>query len=118
MQTLQIFEKGKPREQVTVPSNAFRLLVDILTQMADGNSVSILPIHPELTTQEAADFLNVSRPYLVQILEEGKIPFRKVGTKRRILAKDIFAFKEKNEAERLNTLEKLTYEAQKLCMGY
>ncbi|MBH1988723.1 MAG: helix-turn-helix domain-containing protein [Myxococcaceae bacterium] len=86
--------------------------------MANGNSVTVLPVQAELTTQEAAELLNISRPYLVQILEEGKIPFRKVGTKRRILAKDIFDFREKVEAERFCVLEKLANEAQKLGMGY
>ena len=71
-----------------------------------------------MTTQIAADLLNVSRPYLLSLLEQGKIPHRKVGTKRRILMKDILAFKEKTAKQRLKTLEVLAKQAQDLNMGY
>src|SRR5262245_30074735 len=70
-----------PSQQIVVPAPAFELLVSILAEMANGNGVTVMPIHAELTTQEAANFLNVSRPYLVKLLEEGQIPFRKVGTR-------------------------------------
>lgn len=71
-----------------------------------------------LTTQEAANLLNVSRPYLITSLEEGKLPYRKVGTRRKILFEDLMNYKGKDDAERLKILNKLTEEAQDLDMGY
>ena len=68
------------RDEITDPVAALRLLVDILAQMAEGNAVTIMPIHPELTTQRAADFLNVSRPHLVGRLERNDIAFRKLSS--------------------------------------
>lgn len=78
--------------QVELPPSAVKLVFAILSEMAEGNSLTLIPSHAHLTTQEAADMLNVSRPYFVKLLEEGKIPFEKVGTRRRVLASDVMAF--------------------------
>lgn len=108
----------KKGTMIKVPPSVFRMLLTILTQMAAGNAVTIIPIHKELTTQEAAELLNVSRPYLIQLLEEGKIPFRKVGTRRKILFQDLMEYKKIDDTERSKILDKLAEEAQKLNLGY
>jgi excisionase family DNA binding protein len=105
-------------QEIEVPVSALKMLVDILDEMAQGNAVSIVPIHAELTTQEAADFLNVSRPYLVGLLEGGLLPFHKVGTHRRVKFRDLMAYREKSQSARRNALSALTKEAQELGMGY
>jgi excisionase family DNA binding protein len=115
---LRIQPEDAPEESVSIPESAFRLLNDILTQMAKGNAVTLIPIHAELTTQQAANILNVSRPYLVEQLEKSVIPHRKVGTHRRILFKDLMEYKETLDRKRLKTLDELAAQAQELNMGY
>jgi excisionase family DNA binding protein len=105
-------------EDLIVPGYALNLLLDILTEMAKGNAITVMPVHAELTTQEAAGILNVSRPYLINLLEKNIIPFRKVGTHRRILAEDIFSYKDKIDKDRLEALSQLVSESQELDMGY
>jgi len=113
-----LVKKGKEQDSIYLPASALQLLVVILSQMAKGNAVTLLPVHAELTTQEAADLLNVSRPFLVTLLEEGKIPFRKVGARRRVLARDVLDYKEEIDNKRKKTLAELSNEAQKNNMGY
>lgn len=111
-------EQDDAKEAIAIPMSAFRLLADILTQMAMGNAVTLIPIHAELTTQQAADILNVSRPFFVHLIDEGKIPFRKVGTHRRILFQDVMQYKQQIDRDRLKALEELSLQAQELNMGY
>jgi len=86
--------------------------------MAQGNAVTVIPVHANLTTQEAADFMNVSRPFLIGLLEAGKIPFAKVGSHRRIRFEDLMKFKTSTEARRREIMEELAQQAQEEGMGY
>ncbi len=110
--------KLNENETITLPTSVLPQLTEILSQLAQGNNVKILPIKQELTTTEAAEILNVSRPYVVELLESGKIPFRKVGVRRRILSQDLMAYKQHIDANRRSVLAELTAQAQELNMGY
>lgn len=105
-------------EQVIIPDKAFSILVDVLSKMSEGKSVTILPSETELTTRQAADMLRVSRPHLVKLLESGKMPFKKVGSHRRILLNDLIEYDEKLRQNRENQLIFLTKQAQELSLGY
>lgn len=100
---------------ITVPVQAIQMLADILGQMALGQAVSIVPVNKELTTQEAADLLNVSRPYLIdQLLVPRKLPFRWVGNRRKIHLKDVLLYKHQQEAETDRIMAELAALSQNL----
>ncbi len=109
---------GNTNDEIELPEGAVRLLVDILVNMAEGNAVTLIPVHAELTTQQAADFLGISRPFLIRLLEEGVIPYHKVGTHRRVCFEDVRDYKKRMLEERESALEALAAEAQSLDMGY
>jgi excisionase family DNA binding protein len=99
---------------VPLPASAARLLVDVLTNIGDGNAVLVLPMHREVSTQQAADLLNVSRPYLIGMLERRELPFRQVGTRRRVQLEDVLAYKARQAERRRRVLDELTAQAEDL----
>ena len=117
-QSIRVIDAAGEHEAVRLPTATYRLLIDILSEMAQGNAVSLIPVHAELTTQEAADMLNVSRPHLVKLLDGGTIPFHKVGTHRRVYYQDLVSYKNRIDADRTKALEELATQAQELNMGY
>jgi len=112
---LDLREMNPPQEPaIKIPASAAHLLVQILDEMSKGNAVKLIPVHSELTTQEAADLLNVSRPTLIRLLDEGKIEFHKVGTHRRVPFKSALAYKRQIETERKAVLAELAAYDQEL----
>jgi excisionase family DNA binding protein len=111
---LGVVEPDGQSETVSIPTSAFRLLLTILAEMASGNAVRLIPHQAELTTQEAAELLNTSRPYLVRLLDDGRIPFHKVGTHRRVLFKDVMDYKSEHRRARRGALDRLSALNQEL----
>lgn len=117
-QRIDIVDDEQRSHTVELPVFALRLLDEILGELAMGNAVKVVPIHAELTTQEAADLLNVSRPHLVKLLDESAIPHTKVGRHRRVKFADLMAYKQRRDAESRQAMDELAAQAQELGMGY
>lgn len=101
-----------------LPPKVLRLIADLLGSLAQGKAVAIVPKELDVTTQEAAMFLSVSRPYLVRLLEEGKMPYHKVGTHRRIRFEDLILYKQERTKISGDALQELVDQAQELGLGY
>ncbi len=106
------FAEGQ--ESVILPSKSLAMFSYLLEAMAAGHGVMIFPLHTELTTMEAADILNVSRPYLVKLLEANEIPYHKVGRHRRIRMEDLLAYKEKTDRESRAAMDELVALSEEL----
>jgi excisionase family DNA binding protein len=106
---------GKPDQQsLRIPDKAMKLLIAILSNMAEGKDTAVVSADTYISTQEAADYLKVSRPHLVDLLEGGDIPFIKVGTHRRVKFSDLIAFGKKLKRSRMQGLKFITQESQRL----
>ncbi len=104
--------------EIALPPQAVEVLAEVLTHLAEGKEVTVAAHPAEMTTQQTADFLRVSRPFLVNLLERGEIPFRKVGSHRRVLFEDAARYKRRVDEKRLKILEELAAQAQELGLGY
>jgi excisionase family DNA binding protein len=111
---VQVAAAGREITSFDLPPLVARLLTDILNETAAGRAVTLLPFPEEITTQQAAQLLNVSRPFVVGMIERGELPARMVGNQRRLLLKDVLAYREENRAKRRETLRELTELDQEL----
>ncbi len=103
---------------IAVPREALAIMIEVLRQMTHGGASALVPIDKELTTQQAADMLHVSRPFVIGLLGSGVIPSSKVGRHRRVKALDIVTYKQADELTRTARLDELTAEAQRLGLGH
>lgn len=113
-QKISIQDAHDVAHQIELPTSALRLLLSILGELATGNAVQVVPVQAELTTQEAANILNVSRPHMVKLLEDGELPFHKTGRHRRIFFADLMKFKEMRKRESIQAMHELTELSQEL----
>ena len=117
--TVRLTVDGDDAEQVDLPPSAVRLLLNLLEEMSSGHAISLIPTHAELTTQQAANLLNVSRPHLItNLLANGELPYRYVGTHRRIRFEELMAYQRSRNERQDKALDALVDQAQELGMGY
>jgi excisionase family DNA binding protein len=109
---------GPDGERIDLPDSAFEALKLIIDAMALGQSVTLVPEDKELTSQEAADILHVSRPHLIKLLDRGELPFHRAGTHRRIKIEDMLAYRDRRDIERQAALDKLARLSEELPGGY
>lgn len=100
-------DSAKAMEPISLPANIFKTIIDLLVEMGNGNAVAVVPVNSELTTQQAADLLNVSRPHLIKLLEQDKLKYRMVGTHRKLRGSDVLAYKDKTNMARREALTRM-----------
>jgi excisionase family DNA binding protein len=101
-----------------LPDSVLMLVRQILTEMAQGHAVSLSALPKELSTQQAATVLGVSRPFVIKLMDEGQLAYRKVGSHRRVMLDEVMVYMEGTRVKRLAGLAELTAEAQELGLGY
>lgn len=117
-QQLQVLDQDGKKHRVEIPASALKLLIEVLIQLGQGNSVNIIPVHAELTTQEAADLLNMSRPTFIKLLDNKELPYSRKGNRRKIALLDVVNYKNTLEENRLSALDELSALDQEMGMGY
>jgi len=110
--------EGEEGHAVELPASVAEALLGALSDLAEGRAVSIAGAEEELTTREAADLLNVSRPHLTKLLKEGEIPSHKVGSHHRVYRRDVLAYRAERREEAEEAMQALADESQKLGLGY
>jgi excisionase family DNA binding protein len=105
-------------EPVELPGSAFDALKAVVEAMANGQTIMLMPHGKELTTQEAADLLRVSRPHLIKLCDSGVLPYHRVGTHRRLRIEDVIEYREKRAGERREHLRELSRLSQQVEGGY
>lgn len=118
IQHFEVMGKDGETHSVQLPSSAVQLMIEVLTQLGQGNSVNITPIHAELTTQEAADLLNMSRPTFIKLLDEGTLPHTRSGNRRKVAFVDVMSYKQSLDEKRQCALDELSSLDQELGLGY
>lgn len=103
---------GPDGQEIPIPESMFYVFERVAEVLARGDAITVLPVGQELTTQQCADILNVSRQYIVRLLDQGTIPFTRTGTHRRIRVGDLLAYKQRRDRERATTLDSLTEMSQ------
>ncbi|MFK8000968.1 MAG: helix-turn-helix domain-containing protein [Polyangiales bacterium] len=111
-------EDQRQQVDVVLPERMFGALLELLRHTAEGNAVTLVPVHAELNSQQAADLLNVSRPHLIKLLESGELPFHRTGRHRRVFAKDLFAYRDQRRAESEEAFQELADLSQEHGLGY
>ncbi len=106
--------EGSQGAEIALPYSIVRILFNALQEMAKGHSVTLLPVNTELTTHQAAELMRVSRPSLIKMLDENKLPYRKIGAHRRIRYDDVLHYLEIERARRKKVMEELVAETEKL----
>jgi excisionase family DNA binding protein len=106
--TVSVSADGGESATVLIPRMAYDLFLEVLGQMAHGNAVTIVPVRAHLTTQQAADLLNVSRPFVIKLLDQEELAHHKVGTHRRIMAEELFAYKKRRDESSRRALAELS----------
>ncbi len=111
---LRLGDESCDGRQVLVPAAACAVFAAMLKELAEGGAITVALVGAELTTQQAADLLNVSRPHLIGLLDRGEIPYRRVGNRRKIGMADLVSYRQRDQAHRQAILDKLTEDAQEL----